>query len=63
MGRVANQGEWHGCDAYQHLGWKQFTCDLSRYRGQSVVLRIELGMPDGIYNTWVYVDDVQVDVQ
>jgi len=42
------------------LGWKEFTYDLSAYRGRSVRLRIALSTPDDYYSTWVYVDDVEV---
>lgn len=49
------------------LGWKQGEVDLSRYRGQSVTLRFanwnqEYEPLDGfdLYNTWTYLDEVEV---
>jgi uncharacterized repeat protein (TIGR01451 family) len=50
-----------GCDDEQDLGWKQFSLDLTSYRGQTVSLRFEtVNRQDGWDNTWTYVDDVKV---
>ena len=51
----------YGCTGpYNDLGWKHSTVDLSAYRGQRVTLRLVLYTTDRYYNTWVYVDDVEV---
>ena len=50
-----------GCDSLQDLGWKQFMHDLTPFRGQKITLRLEnVTRVDGWYNTWTYVDDVQI---
>jgi hypothetical protein len=50
-----------GCDSRQDLGWKPFTHDLTPFKGQEITLRFEnVTRIDGWYNTWTYVDDVQI---
>jgi len=50
-----------GCDSRQDLGWKWSTYDLAPFQGQEITLRFEnVTRVDGWYNTWTYVDDVQI---
>lgn len=60
--RTGNTTTTYGCDQpTTDTGWQFFTHDLSAYRGQTVELRFEnASRPDGWYNTWTYVDDVQL---
>ena len=62
--RVANRSQPPRCEGLPHdLEWQRFVYDLSAYRGQSVRLRIVLVSTDNWWNSWTYVDDVQVDLQ
>jgi len=59
--RAANRSLPTHCSPPPHdLGWQERRQDLSVYRGQTVRLRIELASTDAWWNTWAYVDDVQV---
>ncbi len=50
-----------GCDSLQNLGWKLGAVDLSDYQGQSVrVLFCNVTRQDKYFNTWTYLDDVDV---
>jgi hypothetical protein len=50
-----------GCRSLQDLGWKSFYYDLSSYKGQDIQVRFEnWNRYDGWYNTWTYVDAVQI---
>jgi Tol biopolymer transport system component len=54
----------YGCNQPVYdSGWIQFTYDLSMHEGQSIELRFEnVTREDGWFNTWTYVDEVQVSV-
>ena len=51
-----------GCDSDAwDSKWQQFTYDLTSFKGQEITLRFEnVTRVDGWYNTWTYVDDVQI---
>ena len=60
--RDAKKKGTYGCapGVEQDLGWQSGEIDLSRYRGRRVVIRFEnRSSPDGWFNTWTFVDDVQ----
>ncbi len=51
------------------LGWKTVTLDLQDFQGENVTLYLALWSREyeadfyndkGFYNTWVYIDDVQL---
>jgi hypothetical protein len=60
--RDANRDGVYGCGRpATDLGWRRFTYDLSAYRGQQVTLKLSnVVWPDEAFNTWTYVDDVQI---
>jgi len=59
--RAANRSLPARCDPPPHdLGWTEFQYELSGYCGQTLRLRISLISTDAWWNTWAYVDDVQV---
>jgi hypothetical protein len=60
--RDANRDGVYGCGRpATDLGWRRSTYDLSAYRGQQVTLKLSnVVWPDEAYNTWTYVDDVQI---
>ena len=60
-------GTWED-GVLQDLGWRNFTFDLSAYRGQTVRIRFanfNTGGPtnDPTYNTYTYLDDIAVKEQ
>jgi uncharacterized repeat protein (TIGR01451 family) len=56
-----NTTDPYGCDDLRDLGWQQATVELGDYAGTCITLRFEnWNRYDGWYNTWTYVDDVQV---
>jgi hypothetical protein len=60
--RDARRTGKHGCDPQDQadLGWQTGEIDLNAYRGQQIAIRFEnRNQPDGFYNTWTFVDDVQ----
>jgi len=64
VGPFGNE-EWHqsSCDSeVWDSGWQDTAFDLSPYRGEmvEVYLRNVNGKPDKWWNTWTYVDDVEV---
>jgi Leucine-rich repeat (LRR) protein len=60
--RDANGDGVYGCGRPPtDLGWRRFSYDLSAYRGQQITVKLSnVVWPDEAYNTWTYVDDVQV---
>ena len=61
MERVANTSLPQSCDPpARDLGWQRILFDLGGYRCTRVTLRIVLRSTDSWYNTWAYIDDVQV---
>lgn len=61
--RVANESLPYSCDGPPNdLQWQRLVCDLSGYRGQEVRLRVALASTDEWYNTWAFIDDVEVKV-
>lgn len=63
LGRFGNTDlASYGCDnPINDLTWREFTYDLSAYRGQTVELElINITHPDDWYGTWTYIDDVAV---
>lgn len=53
----------YGCEPQMlvGLGWQEAKVDLTPYRGQELVLRLEVrNGSDGWYNTWAYVDQVRL---
>jgi uncharacterized repeat protein (TIGR01451 family) len=59
--RDMNTTDPYGCDNLRNLGWISETIELSSYKGSCITLRFEnWSRKDGWYNTWTYVDDVQV---
>ncbi|MGC9400508.1 MAG: hypothetical protein ACP5HM_15420 [Anaerolineae bacterium] len=44
------------------MSWREFTYDLSAYRGQTIDLElVNITHPDDWYGTWTYVDDIAID--
>lgn len=60
--REGDRGDEYGCDRpADDLGWQPHTEDLTEYKGQNITLRFEnVSRPDAWFNTWTYVDDVQI---
>lgn len=64
--RDGDDDETYGCNNLHIGNWLYHDIDLAAYLGQNITLRMEnLSYPDegkgfAIYNTWVYVDDVQL---
>jgi hypothetical protein len=58
----------YGCNpgGEEDLGWKNEEIDVTQYKGQYITVRFEnrstadYGLDTGWYNTWTYVDDVQI---
>jgi uncharacterized repeat protein (TIGR01451 family) len=60
--RDMNQTDPYGCGNLRDLGWMHAIVDLSSYRGSYIIIRFEdWNRFDSWYNTWTYVDDVQID--
>ena len=50
-----------GCGYLQDLGWQKAEVSLRKYKGQGVVLRFSnVTRRDGWYNTWTYLDGIEV---
>jgi len=61
--RKANTTLPYGCAPQEKrdLGWQSGEIDLTRYAGNSVVIRfLNRNSPDKWYNTWTFVDDVRL---
>jgi len=51
----------YGCDQpAKDLGWQRGEVSLSAYRGKEVTIRFKIRSTDGWFNTWTYVDHIQV---
>jgi len=60
--RDMNTTNPYKCDNLRNLGWRQKTINLSSYVGTYITIRFEnWNRFDKWYNTWTYVDDVQID--
>ena len=53
----------HGCNkANPDLGWRQFTYNLSQFKGQTIEIKLQnVTHPDESFDTWTWVDDIQVN--
>jgi len=53
----------YGCDSSVNpdLGWRSAEISLDDYRGQQIVIRFEIRSTDGWFNTWAYIDDVEIN--
>jgi len=53
----------YGCPKdVNDMSWREFTYDLSAYRGQTIDLElVNITHPDDWYGTWTYVDDIAID--
>jgi len=68
VSRLGYEGTWSGPPPLQDLGWRLGTVDLTTWRGQTIRVRFALWNDEfnygqqskGSYNTWGYVDDVEV---
>lgn len=59
--RDMNKDGPNDCGNLRNLGWRQRTINLSSYAGSSITLRFEnWNRYDNWYNTYTYVDDVQI---
>lgn len=61
--RTGDPGDEYGCDRpADDLGWQHFDeWDLTGYRGQYITVKFyNVSRHDTWYNTWTYVDDVQI---
>jgi uncharacterized repeat protein (TIGR01451 family) len=59
--RDANTTEPYKCKNLRDLGWRSGTIDLNGYRGTYITIRFEnWNRFDKWYNTWTYVDAVQI---
>jgi hypothetical protein len=61
--RDARRTGTYGCAPQEEedLGWQHGEINLGDYRGQLITIRFEnWNRPDGWYNTWTFVDDVQL---
>jgi Mg-chelatase subunit ChlD len=59
--RDMNTTNPYKCDNLRNLGWRQATIDLGHYSRLSITIRFEnWSRYDHWYNTWTYVDDVQI---
>ena len=57
-----NQTAVYNCDnPPQSQGWEEFNLDVIPYTGQNITLRLEnWNDVDQWYNTWTYVDDIEL---
>ena len=56
-----NSTESYGCNDLRDLEWRPKIIDLSSYAGMFITIRFEnWNRLDNWYNTWTYVDDVEV---
>lgn len=60
--RTGDPGDEYGCDRpADDLGWQRFECNLAGHKGQSVTVKFcNVSRPDTWFNTWTYVDDIQL---